>query len=67
MPKMPPPPNIPAAPMQAQPLMVGLQPEGAALRQKSQADKATAFGGSLLGSRLQTAQTGSKTLLGQTG
>jgi hypothetical protein len=41
--------------------------QGAALREKGQKAQAAAFSGSLMGSQLQSANTGGKTLLGQAG
>lgn len=49
------------------PPVFGQEQPGAALRKKGQEAQARAFGGSLMGSQLQSANTGGKTLLGQAG
>jgi hypothetical protein len=45
----------------------GTDVPGAQLRQKGQKAQASAFSGSLMGSQLQSANVGGKTLLGQAG
>jgi len=45
----------------------GTDQPGAALRKKGQDAQKAAFSGSLMGSQLQAANTGGKTLLGQAG
>lgn len=68
MPKIPTPPAIqmPAAPPPV-PMFGMNQTPGADLRKKAQQDKSSAYSGSLLGSQLASANTGGKSLMGQTG
>jgi hypothetical protein len=65
MPK-PPQMNI-ALPRAPKPPVFGQDAPGAGLRQQGQQAQAKAFGGSLMGSQLQSANVGGKTLLGQAG
>ena len=50
-----------------QPPVFGQEQPGAGLRKAGQKAQAQAFAGSLMGSQLQAANTGGKTLLGQAG
>ena len=50
-----------------QPPVFGAEQPGAGLRKQGQKAQAAAFGWSLMGSQLQAANTGGKTLLGQAG
>lgn len=66
---LPSPPAMQIAMPQATPTppLFGMKAQGADLRKTAQADRAKAFGGSLMGSQLTAANTGGKSLLGQTG
>ncbi len=60
-------PNLLAGLKAPAPPVFGGDAPGAGLRQKGQKAQASAFSGSLMGSQLQSANTGGKTLLGQAG
>lgn len=70
MPKLPQPqlPAIASLQAPAPPPMFGAaQTAGAQFRKQQQSDRARAFGGSLMGTQLASANVGGKTLLGQAG
>lgn len=60
-------PNLLAGLKQPTAPAFGQDTPGAGLRAKGQQAQAKAFSGSLMGSQLQSANTGGKTLLGQAG
>jgi len=66
LPKVPP-PNISMLPKPPKAPVFGQEAPGAQLRQQGQQAQAKAFGGSLMGTQLQAANIGGKTLLGQSG